>query len=604
MELFLSCQVGQLVPSADAACVDIFDDVTACQIEQSTKEWWKKYWGRFFLSIGDDYVENLVYLHLFYMGCSGYGKYPAAFNGAIWLWNRDVRNWAFPHHWNTQQAYWGLLSANQPELVETYLRTYSRMLPRLMENARERGLEGAVLSEIHDFEGTPISANVPEMRDNYTPLPQVALMAWWHYRMTLNVGFLRSHGYPLLRSSAESLISLIEENDAGEISVLPTSTYEDDRRDDQGRLLRFHNSVTTLSMSKAVFQAVSIATMRLDFDEEFGERCARLANRLPAPTVNLNDSSRGPAISSGTLVTTGDCAGFENHNHGPIFAPVFPAGLLGLCDKGTELFNAAVNSIETYPMYYNAITPTVAIAARLGLTGHCLARIDAIVQNLQQFPNGLFFNVDHWFQYSKAPKPDCNEWGGKTDMSALQRDYIHDRSLQCPGRADEDEDGVPDSSRGRRGISMQEFIQPGLEPMGHLACGVFEMLLQSHEPAIRIFPSYPVQWDGQFSLRAYGGFIISSQKQAFQSPTYVHIRALEGGRLAVCNPWENATSIWMKRVTWEHIEVTALIEIDMGRGEEVTLSPVVDDAVSLQTAKEYSANCKPKANGLASLGLP
>lgn len=603
IDLILCCRVSQLNASNPPAQDATFDLAAPNGIQKSTSNWWKEYWDRFFFSIGDDYVENLVYLHLYYMGCSGYGENPAAFNGAIWLWNRDVRNWAFPHHWNTQQAYWGLLSANQTELVETYLRTYSRMLPRLRENASERGLDGAILSEIHDFEGTAISADVPEMRDNYTQLPQVALMAWWHYRMTLNVEFLRSHGYPLLRSSAESLISLIEENESGVVSIRPASTYEDDRKDDQGRLLRFHNSVTTLSMSKAVFQAVAIAAGRLDMDKEFGERCAVLASRLPDPAVNLKDSSRGPTISSGTLVTTGECAEVEDHNHGPIFSPVFPANLVGLNDKGTGIFNAAVNSIETYQMYVNAITPTVVIAARLGLSEHCLSRIEAIVQNLQHFPNGLFYNIDHWFIHSKATKPDCGEWAGKTDMAALQRDYIYDRSLQYTVEVPGNEDRAQDVPAGRRGISMQDFIQAGLEPIGHLSCGVFEMLLQSHESAIRIFPSYPVQWEGQFSLRAYGGFIISSHKRAFESPAYVHIRALEGGRLVICNPWVNLTSIWVKRSQWQNLEVGGLIEIDTRRGEEITLSPLADDSVIFQDSNDYSTNPGPKAKGFASLGL-
>jgi hypothetical protein len=129
------------------------------------------------------------------------------------------------------------------------------------------------------------------------------------------------------------------------------------------------------------------------------------------------------------------------------------------------------------------------------------------------------------------------------------------------------------------------------------------MLLQSHESAIRIFPSYPVQWEGQFSLLAYGGFKISSRKRAFESPAYVHIRALEGGRLVICNPWVNLTSIWVKRSQWQNLEVGGLIEIDTRRGEEITLSPLADDSVIFQDSNDYSTNPGPKASGFASLGL-
>ena len=129
------------------------------------------------------------------------------------------------------------------------------------------------------------------------------------------------------------------------------------------------------------------------------------------------------------------------------------------------------------------------------------------------------------------------------------------------------------------------------------------MLLQSHESVIRIFPSYPAQWEGRFSLRAYGGFIVSSYKRAFQSPAYVHIRALEGGRLVICNPWEELSSIWVKGSQWQNLEVGDLIEIDTRRGEELTLSPVADDSMIFQDSNNYSTNPGPKSKGFASLGL-
>ena len=72
---------------------------------------WSKFWSQSFVHLGNDYIENLYYLRRYLMASSSRGKFPVVFNGGLWTWNHDVRNWVTPHHWNTQQQYWGLSAA-------------------------------------------------------------------------------------------------------------------------------------------------------------------------------------------------------------------------------------------------------------------------------------------------------------------------------------------------------------------------------------------------------------------------------------------------------------------------------------------------------------
>lgn len=83
---------------------------------QSHTEVWRSIWNRSFMDCGDDYLNNLWYLTIYYSNASQGGKYPGRFDNGLWGWNRDVQNWAFYFHWNQQQLYWPLNAADSIKL--------------------------------------------------------------------------------------------------------------------------------------------------------------------------------------------------------------------------------------------------------------------------------------------------------------------------------------------------------------------------------------------------------------------------------------------------------------------------------------------------------
>ena len=72
------------------------------------------------MKLGNDYLENIYYLRRYLMFAGSQGEFSIAFNGGLWRWNRDVMNWVTPHHWNTQQQYWGLCAQNDCQLTLIY----------------------------------------------------------------------------------------------------------------------------------------------------------------------------------------------------------------------------------------------------------------------------------------------------------------------------------------------------------------------------------------------------------------------------------------------------------------------------------------------------
>jgi hypothetical protein len=194
---------------------------------------------------------------------------------------------------------------------------------------------------------------------------------------------------------------------------------------------------------------------------------------------------------------------------------VFPANIVGLDQHGSREFNAMVNMVKAHAPHRNAISPDPIVAARLGLGNVVLERLTEGIRRLQHFPQGLFYNIDHWYNLSlyqdSVQQPDIT----------TQRDYIYDERAHYPG-----------------GHRAKPFIQCGLEPLSIFSAAINEALLQSNEGKIRVFPAVPDGWAPAFKLRARGAFIVSSQMKEDGSIPGILIESLVGNSCTLENPWK------------------------------------------------------------------
>jgi alpha-L-fucosidase 2 len=79
----------------------------------------------------------------------------------------------------------------------------------------------------------------------------------------------------------------------------------------------------------------------------------------------------------------------------------------------------------------------------------------------------------------------------------------------------------------------------GVETLASIPSLINEMLLQSYEGLIRVFPNWLPGKDAKFStLRAYGAFLISSEKKN-NEVTYVEIISEKGRDCIILNPWNS-----------------------------------------------------------------
>jgi hypothetical protein len=80
----------------------------------------------------------------------------------------------------------------------------------------------------------------------------------------------------------------------------------------------------------------------------------------------------------------------------------------------------------------------------------------------------------------------------------------------------------------------------GIETFSAVPSCINEMLMQSYEGIIRLFPTWPVGENAKFyNLRAYGAFLVSSELKDKQID-YVQVISEKGRVLRIVNPWKSS----------------------------------------------------------------
>ncbi len=510
--------------------------------KQAHDTWWKNFWERSFVNIPDDYIENLYYYRRYLTASSSRANFPIAFNGSLWVWNHDIRQWCTPHHWNTQPQYWGLAVQNDCDLMLPYINTYFRNMPYAEAFAKDRGVDNAILwTEGHDFFGEMTYRNSANMVNNFTPASQIAGIFWEYYQFTGDVKFLREKCYPFIKKAAQFYVGYLKwDEEKKEYYCFPSQPYE------HAPSSQLKNCNSDRYMIEALMNWCIESSKVLNTDKDMVKKWNHIKDHLwepasivlPEGAVFGKDSQYGWSLAQPyklkpgrvfTMAYTQDDKPYPDAEHHQAYAyhfdahttQVYPANILGLDQKGSEYFNIAVNISINQPPFRNGISPGSIVSARLGLGDYALRKIKNTILRQQHFPQGLFYNISHWFLFSKYAD------SLKTADLTCQRDYINDKSLHYT---------IFNGS----GLPMPPFIQCGMEPMSIMSTALSEMLIQSHEGKIRVFPAVTKDWTGSFVLRARGAFIVSSEMKEKQKISFVGIHSLNGNECRLQNPWKDS----------------------------------------------------------------
>lgn len=524
----------------------LLDEVEICGIDRLRREkdeWYDRFWSNSFVKLGNDYLENIYYLRRYLMAAGSQGEFPVAFNGGLWRWNRDVLNWVTPHHWNTQQQYWGLCAQNDCQLMLPYLDTYFNMIPYGTALAEEKGAssEALLITEAHCFTGEQVGKDANYLKNNLTPASQIASLFWEYYTFTEDKEFLRTKGYVFMKKAAQFYLDKLEWDDERQEYFLKASLYE------SAPIAYVKNPISDRNCIEQLFR-----------------NCIQAAEILKTDKGKIHEWKYvlGHLWKYG-FETLGDCGEvlspaeeyYTEKRYSPWIwgnggAIAFPASLIGIDDRDTRLGQAVIHLLA-HSNEANAHYPYPEIAARMGEGDKALTYILNGLERHQIYPQGLMHNVTGY--------PDnIYDLASKHDL--LNRAYV---------------------------IRSHDFFQCGMEPMSNYATAVNEMLLQSNENKIRVFPAIPSAWDTTevaFTLRAKGAFIISACRNRQAKVSQVGIKSLKGNMCRLQNPWPNNKSVTVYQVGNENRKLK--FKMDMNGVISFPTRPDTEYVVTTEKEKE------------------
>ena len=585
---------------------------------QSHEKYWKSVWSRSFLDYGDDYLNNLWYLTLYYANASQGGKYPGRFNNGLWNWNHDVQQWNFYFHWNQQQLYWPLNAAGFDDLVTPYLDYRFNSLRFAKKDAKEfYSADGAFISDVTNRNGyNRMDANV---KDNHTPVAEIALDFWRQYQFTSDKTYLQEKALPFILEAARFFESLLEKEKDGFYHAKEGNGYE-------GSLV-MHDGLTELVYARKLFstalEALKTAGCEIPETKKWREILGHIA---PLPVVKASEGlivkcETGSKINQGiyngtpvpgdTIIAAGWgikekkwlttwyktddpeyaflLSGDTTQNKKSEFriydgifpavprSPVYPSGLVGLAQKGEPLFNVMTTTTLLYGSEGMGWDPVPVVMARLGLAKE-------LAGNLEQFPAHWQFFVNGWGHISSEVKEDGNGTS-----------YFKTNPVNVIGSTNGEKVPLP----------AWPFRHMSMEAMSVLATGMNESLLQSYDGTIRIFPAFSGLKTARFTLHAQGGFVISSEIKAGEV-RWVSIKSLHGNPCKLELPWTKAiirSSLKNKiRIISDKTAV-----INTKPEEVITLVPEGQNPQNWSVVGEKpvaNENVKYHSSGKAQLGIP
>ncbi|HEY3416686.1 MAG TPA: hypothetical protein VGM23_07360, partial [Armatimonadota bacterium] len=337
-------------------------------------DWWARCWAKSYLKVTSadataDYLTNLWYMHIYAMAAGSRGEVPPKFNGGLWLYDRDPREWGSGFwHWNTQETYWPLYAANHLELLQPYYDMYSAMLPKVKEQTKAYfGIDGAQYEETIMFNGQYASGKGPKVTGDHPRLPtpksygatnmilsssaEIAMQYWWYYLYTGDQTFLRDRAYPLMKDVATFYVNYLEQDANGVYQVYPSNAHE--------TFWKVHNPATDLAGMRYLFPAIIAASAKLGMDADLRPVWQdRLEHLAPYPT-NPDTGAIYPY-----QLQPGEKLDFRNAENPELFPiGVFPNITLDSPDlkTGITTFSARRN-VDGYGWTTDSIC-----AARLGL---------------------------------------------------------------------------------------------------------------------------------------------------------------------------------------------------------------------------------------------
>lgn len=448
---------------------------------RSHAQWWDRFWSRSSLSVPDSILQHQWYLEQYKFGSTARRGAPPISLQAVWTAdNGRLPPWKgdFHNDLNTQLSYWPCYSANHLEEGTGFLDWLWLCKPASERYTRTfYGTSGLNVPGVATLTGDPMGGWI-----QYAFSPTVSCWLaqhfYLHWRFSMDTVFLRTRAYPWLSGVAQHLDELAVRHPDG-MCQLPLSSSPEIN---DNRIDAWFRSMTNydLALVHWLFEKATELARVLGEHEE-AKRWEQIRTEWPDLATE--------ATSSALLVAPGVPLA-ESHRHFSHLMAIHPLGLLDWqrSEDDQKIIAASLAALEH--------------------TGPSL-----------------------WCGYSYAWLG--NMWArarnGAKAAEAL-RTFATCFCLPNSFHANGDQSGT-----GKSTFTYRPFT---LEGNFAFAAGLQEMLLQSHNGTIHLFPAVPPAWAAaSFSgFRAEGAFLVSAARVGGVVDS-VRIVAERGGTLRLVNPF-------------------------------------------------------------------
>lgn len=604
--LYWNISIAENANAAKKKCEAALDSAVDTGFDELYKkhaESWAEFWNKSYIAIADDYAENMTYLSLYYSNCECHGKYPPHFTSGVWGFNHDFVPWTYYFHYNMQHMYGPLESTGHGELADNYYRMRRDGLETARLYAEKvKGHKGAFYHDVTDRYGR--GANYDS--NNCTPASQIAMAMWRHYRMNGDEKFLNEAVLPVMRGAAEYYLDILKMGEDGLYHTEGTTAYEGTPP--------FKDAITDKVMIRALFSALRELVPE-DEKQIYTDVLEHLPDFITVP-MDSDEISDGKLVygcgkgrtvlANGKVFTVGiDGEGKPRRKNYGItdersfygfpdteMSPLYPAGVMSLADKGTELFDIMTNQINLHcePIDCMQWCLMPIYLARMGMAKDLIPYIHKV--------------ISAWVPYFNGFSTDCQS--GLTES--------HDKLKFYNARVvDTDNIRLTDQTHLVEAYRFRHFDMETLPIVAHAVC---ESLIQSYDGIIRVFPAVVASDEGAFSMYAEGGFKVSGEHS--QEGNTVAVKSLRGEPCVlklpdfidedklhaakICSDGK-VEALDLDFTVWGRERVLVLTDI-LKKGEAVMIADCEIDALTAIGSVKEAPNGKMKVCGDAKLGTP
>ena len=440
--------------------------------------WWSAFWDRSSLTIPDARLEALYYAEMYKLGAVARpGGYPITLQG-LWTLDGGMPPWCGDYHldMNVQQTYWPIYTANRLELGEPLYRMFSDCIPRWRGQCRQ----------FFGFDGIWAGCAIGPRGERIYGYSAVELWPgnagwlahhyWLHFLYSQDEAFLRDEALPMMTLAFETYANLLERGDDGKLHVPLSNSPEWC----EGDFEAFRSDPTCdLMLIRFLGDAILESNGVLGADHALTARVHEV----------LRDLTAYPREGNRLLISPGTPLSHSHRHHSHLMG-IFPLGVLTMdgTDDDQALIRDSLRDIRlrgTGEWTGWAFPWMSLIASRAGLPNTAWQMLDIYVNSFI-VPNTLHINGD--------PR--------------------------------------------MFGLSRSDYEPMTLEAGFGAAAAIMEMLLQSYNGRIRVFPAVPDRWHEAYfaDLRAEGAFLVTAKLSGGEVP-FVSIASEAGRRCEVLNPF-------------------------------------------------------------------